>query len=237
MKLKGKTALVTGGALRIGRAICEALAAKGCHVVIHCNQSERQAGLLAHKLRRTGVRAMSVSADFRQPENCEKLIEQAITLTGRLDILINNSAVYVKKPLLSVSSVEIKQICNVNFLAPMLLIKAFAGKTRQGHVINLLDREIALNRPGALPYMLTKRMLADLTKLAALELAPKISINAVAPGAVLPPTGMREKAGFIPLRRKPSVKDLVQTVIFLLESDAITGQIIFPDGGQHLLGL
>ncbi|MFC1461706.1 SDR family NAD(P)-dependent oxidoreductase [Verrucomicrobiota bacterium] len=239
MDLKGKTALVTGGGVRIGRVVSEALAARGCHVAIHCNRSGKQASSLAARLRRLGVRAFTVKGDFRTSDDCRRVVDQSLQAAGRLDILINNAAVFRKQRLLSASEADIRHEFEINLLAPLWLIRAFASRARKGRVLNLLDRRITSNAPGMLPYLLSKKGLADLTKLAALELAPSITVNGVAPGPVLGPAaraGVREKAGRLPLGRKPTVKDLVQAVMFLLECDSITGQVLFVDSGQHLLG-
>jgi pteridine reductase len=239
VKLKGKTALVTGGAVRIGRAICRALAVSGCNAVIHYNKSSRPAGLLAAQLRGLGVRAFTVQGDLATAEGCERVMERSVREAGRVDILINNAAVFHKSRLVSASEAGIRRELEINLLGPLWLIRAFAACARKGSVLNLLDRRIASNEPGMLPYMLSKKALADLTRLAAVELAPSISVNAVAPGPVLPPSGLspvREKKGSLPLGRRPTIGDIVRTVIFLLECDSVTGQIVFVDGGQHLLG-
>lgn len=239
MNLEGKTALVTGGAARIGRAICEELAGNGCHVVIHCNRSIKQAGILAVRLRRKGVHAFTVSGDLQVPDDCCRIVKQSFQLAGRLDILINNAAVFHKQSLLSATDVDIRNELDINLMAPLRLIRAFASKVQKGKVINLLDHRIASNDPGILPYLLSKKALASLTKMAAVELAPSITVNGVAPGPVLAPFAQRtahEKAGTLPLQRKPTVKDLVKAVIFLLECDSVTGQILFVDSGRHLLG-
>lgn len=239
MDLRGKTALVTGGAVRIGRAVSEALAARGCHIAIHCNRSVPQARALAARLRRLGVRAFTVKGDFQTPEGCLRVVDQTLRSAGRLDILINNAGVFRKQSLLSASEADIRHEFEINLLAPLWLIRAFASCARKGKVLNLLDCRITSNDPGMLPYLLSKKGLADLTKLAALELAPSITVNGVAPGPVLGPAAraaVREKAGRLPLGRKPAVKDLVRAVIFLLECDSITGQVLFVDSGQHLLG-
>ena len=239
MKLESKTVLITGGAVRLGRAITVALAERGCNVVIHCHRSRRQAGMLASRLRNTGVRAFTVSGDLQAPDDCNRIIDQSFRQAGRLDILINNAAVFHKQSLFSASFADIQAELDVNLIAPFLLIRAFASHARKGSVINLLDRRITSNKPGELTYVLSKKALASLTKMAAIELAPYIRVNAVAPGPVLTSpahAGTRDKAGFIPLQRKPAVKDLVTAIIFLLECDSVTGQILFVDGGQHLLG-
>ncbi|MBU4199516.1 MAG: SDR family NAD(P)-dependent oxidoreductase [Verrucomicrobia bacterium] len=239
MNLENKTVLVTGGAIRVGRAICEALAREGCRVVIHCNRSVREARSLAARLRRGGTPAWVVTGDFRTAEACERVMARAFQAAGTMDILINNAAVFHKQTLMTASDADLCAEWEVNLAAPLRLIRAFARRVRRGKIINILDRRIASCRPDAVPYTLSKRMLAELTLLAALELAPAITVNGVAPGAVLAADrkgSVREKAGRFLLQQRPAVADVAHAIVFLLQCDSITGQIVYVDSGQHLLG-
>lgn len=236
MTLKGKVALVTGGAVRIGAAICRALAAEGAKVVVHCRRSKAEAMVLARE-----IHGFVVPSDLNSEPACEQLVEQAVRKAGRLHILVNNAAVFHKDSLRTVSGQKLLDEFWPNLFAPILLMRAFAAQTRRGKVINLLDRRITNLDTSRLPYVLAKKALAEATRLAALELAPGITVNAVAPGAVLPPPGkgmnyLRDKAGPVPLKRQVTPEEIAEAVIFLLRSDAVTGQIVFVDGGQNLLG-
>lgn len=231
--------MVTGGAVRIGRAICEALAREGCRVVIHCHRSAREAGVLAGRLRRGGATAWVVKGDIRLPGACERIMARAFRTAGTVDILVNNAAMFHKQTLMAATNADLQAEWAVNLAAPLRFIQAFARRARRGKIINLLDRRIASCQPDAVPYTLSKKALAELTRLAAMELAPAITVNGVAPGAVLAAGrkgNAREKAGRFLLGRRPAVKDVVRAVLFLLQSDSITGQIVFVDGGQHLMG-
>ena len=138
-----------------------------------------------------------------------------------------------------VTAEAIRAEWEVNLLAPLLLMQAFARQVKRGRIINLLDCRIASHQSDAVAYSLAKKSLADLTQMAALALAPGITVNGVAPGPVLTAdiTGAtRERAGPLPLKIRPTVRDVVKAVLFLLEADTITGQIIFVDSGRHLLG-
>lgn len=249
VELCGKQALVTGGAVRIGRAICEALAAEGCNVVVHHNRSEDEARELVERLVATGVAAASVQGGLGSEDAAEAVFTNAWSLAGGLDILVNSAAVFHRDGLLATNEETLLRELSVNAFAPIYLTRAFArgllasrgGEDAGivGKVVNLLDRRITGNETGCLPYLLSKKMLAEFTRNAALELAPVVTVNAVAPGAILPPPGegdarLRELAGSIPLGDAGNPMDVAQAVVYLLRSDVITGQTIFVDGGQHL---
>jgi len=236
MDLNGKRALVTGGAVRIGRAITEALQAAGAEVVVQYHNSKEAAEALS---------PFTIRANLESMEECTRLIEEA----GKLDILINNASIFTKDSLADSAPDRVRREFNVNLFAPMELTRAFAAKSEQppsmgfgvprGAVVNLLDRRIRCNDTTCVPYSIAKKGLEELTKLAALEYAPDIRINAVAPGPVLPPPGSsaesaRELAGNIPLEELPTMDNIAEAILFLLQADSITGQIIYVDGGQHL---
>ena len=246
MDLIGKRVLVTGGAVRIGRAICEALSAAGCVVAVHYRTSEKEANALVEHLRQGGGDAVAIANGLDDESHCAQLIKDAGEAIGPLDILVNNAAVFHKDALVDTSEAKLRHEVETNAFVPILLTRAFAAQSvsepsdgLKGKVINLLDQRIAGLETGALPYLLSKKMLADFTKLAALELAPKFTVNAVAPGPVLPPPGkgpeyLYDQAGSMPLDVKLSPEDVAKAVVYLLESDAVTGQTLFVDGGQHL---
>jgi pteridine reductase len=244
MKLSECNALVTGGAVRIGRAICEALAARGCGVAIHCDRSAAEAETLRAQLRAAGGSAWVVQGHLQSEQDCESLMDRAWTLSGGLSILVNNASVFHRDALAAAGEKELREELQINALVPILLTRAFArrvgsGGTLRGKVVNLLDRRVARPEAGCIPYLLAKKMLADFTQAAALELAPAIAVNGVAPGAILPPpdagSGVPVPAGPSPLRRQCTSAEVAEAVVFLLENDAVTGQILYVDGGQHLL--
>jgi len=240
VELKGQTALVTGGAVRIGRAICEALAAAGVDVVVHYHQSAMEAEALCADLARCGVKAWTLAADLNSGAACHDLVQRAGAAAGRLDILINNAAVFHKDSLLATTEEKLLAEFWPNLFAPLLLMRVFAGRSAGGKIVNLLDQRIAGHDVDCVPYVLAKKALAELTQLAARELAPRFTVNGVAPGAVLPPPGqgadyLHDHAGPVPLQKQITPADVAAAVLALLQSDAITGQILFVDGGQHLL--
>ena len=238
MNLKNKSVLITGAAVRIGRGLAEALAGRGCRLALHCNHSLAEAEALAGQLRSNGCRAIVIKCDLLKPRAGEILIKRAFQALGRLDILVNNAAVFSKESLVTSTEKQIRETLELNLMAPIMMTRAFAKIIGKGKIINILDRRIVGVEPGLAAYLLSKKALADFTKIAALELSPHITVNGIAPGPVLAPTktSAREKAGKIPLGKRPTIADVAEAVIFLLQNDSITGEIIFVDGGQHLLG-
>ncbi len=239
MKLKGKVALVTGGAVRIGRAICEALAESGAHVCVHYRRSESEAESLRELLERHQGRVYLLQADLTSEEACDRLVQEAWDVAGSIDILVNNASLFKKVSLEESTAEAIGEEFWPNLYAPLHLMRAFAKRFQQGKIVNLLDRRITSPDPSCVPYWLSKKALAELTQLAALEWAPGIAVNGVAPGAVLPPPDkgedyLKEHAGYVPLERQITPREVAEAVLFLLRSDALTGQIVYVDGGQHL---
>lgn len=220
--------MVTGGAVRIGRAITAALQSAGAEVVVHYRNSKAEAEALS---------PFTVYADLQSVEDCSRLVEKA----GRLDILVNNASIFTKQPLADATPESVRREFNINLFAPMELTRSFAAQAERGAIVNLLDRRIRCNDVSCVPYSISKKGLEALTQLSAVEYAPNIRVNAVAPGPVLPPPGSsagsaRELAGNVPLRDLPAPNDIAEAVLFLLQAESITGQVVYVDGGQHLLG-
>ena len=258
MDLAGKRALVTGGAVRIGRAIVEALQAEGAEVIVHFQRSDprklwkketeispREATRMRGSDQRERQKAAgtlspkTIQADLADPAQCETLLQRAAEQFGKIDILINNAAVFYQTRLADATHELTLKELQINLLAPLALTRGFAQQTGTGKIINLLDRRVTGHDTTCVPYMLSKKGLEELTRLSALELAPGITVNAVAPGAVLPPPGKEndtawEPAGTIPLDKHPTPADIAEAVLYLLKADSITGQTLFIDGGQNL---
>lgn len=238
--ISGRRALVTGGALRIGRAICLALARAGADVVVHYRSSRKDAELLAREVRDLGVEASLISADFARDGACERCIAEAGELAGTIDVLVNSASVFHKDSLRSLSSEKLRSEMQVNLEAPLLLTKAFAEQTVAGDVVNLLDTRVAGDDNTCVPYLLSKKALESATRLAAIEYAPGIKVNAIAPGDVLPPN--RHTSDYVteyalpsPLATKPTPENIADALVFLVAMETVTGQTLYIDSGAHLL--
>jgi NAD(P)-dependent dehydrogenase (short-subunit alcohol dehydrogenase family) len=244
--LEGRIALVTGAATRIGAAIATALSGAGAGVIVHASRSTKAAEALAAQLRLGGRPAWTVAGDLAAPGGCERVFAEVLAGPGHVDVLVNNAAVFERVPLLSADAEAHERTWRVNALAPALLIRQLAAhvaarppsnRRPPAAVVNLLDQRISRPAAGCLPYYLSKCSLAALTRAAALELAPRVRVNAVAPGAVLapePPTA-REPAGPVPLGARPTPEQVAEAVVWLACAQSVTGQILYVDGGQHLL--
>ena len=241
MNLAGKTALITGGAVRLGRAITVALAERGVHPVIHYRSSAGAAHALQAELGAAGAAASVVGGDLVSQEACEQVIGSARREAGSIDVLVNNAAVFRKESLAEATEQSVMAEFWPNLFAPLFLMRAFAEAEGRGDVINMLDRRVTSNDTGCVSYLLSKKALYELTKVAALELAPSVRVNGVAPGVLLPPPGegeayVKAHGGFVPLEYRCRPEDIAAAVVYLLEADCHTGQVLFVDGGKHLLG-
>ncbi len=241
MSLRGQTALVTGAGQRIGEAIALALAGEQVNVVIHYRHSRSSAERLRDVLVGRGVRAFSIQADFDKPDGADLLIQRAQAEAGPIQILVNSASEFQPEELDAMTYPSLLRSLTVNAWSPFALTRAFAHQTNAGKVVNFIDAQIAGKDLTHASYILSKHLLATLTAMTALQYAPGITVNAVAPGLILPPEGKDEGylealAKALPLKRHGGLLDITRAVCFLLESDFITGQVIYVDGGRHLIG-
>jgi len=235
-------AVVTGAARRVGREIALAMAARGLAVVVHHGTSTVEANVLVNRIRSLGGTAVSVSADLRDPRAAAMAVFEAAAELGEVTTLINSAAVFQNRALPWIDVYHCNVHVSVNLLAPIFLAQQFIrqlGEGQRGHIINILDWRA--QRPGAdlLVYTATKAALSSVTKSLALQLAPLIQVNGLAPGAILPPedrTNWHEQRAItsIPLKRTGSPKALVDAINFLLDSNFITGEILNVTGGEEL---
>lgn len=236
MKLEGKKVLITGGAIRLGRAISMAFANAGAQIIIHYNNSRREAAALLSELagKKSGHQIIKCNLEK------QNLINKMFSSLGTVDILVNNASVYHRQSLSSEDIDEAKTQFQVNFWAPLTLMREFYRKNIAGGcIINILDQSIAKIGKDDGAYVFSKKSLAEATLAAALQWAPKIRVNAIAPGAVIPPRGMeksmmKKQLASMPMEKAPSPEDIANACIYLVEQDALTGQILYLDGGAHI---
>jgi NAD(P)-dependent dehydrogenase (short-subunit alcohol dehydrogenase family) len=243
VKLNGKKAIVTGGAVRLGRAIVLALADAGVDVAIHYGSSAAAAAETCTAAKAAGVNAITIQADLTDPTaSAEQIVSQAADELGSIDILINSAAIFEPGGLQEVTPDQWQRTLAINLQSPTFLSKAFAAQLsadRRGHILNIVDWRATRTDPEHLVYTLSKSGLVSLTRNLAVELAPAIQVNAIAPGAVLPPPGedesyLQQVASQIPLDRSGSPVDITDALLYLLRSDFITGEVLHVAGGQQI---
>ncbi len=250
MDLKGRVALVTGGARRLGRGIALALARAGSDVVIHYRGSREEAEQTAGDISALGVEAHLAQADLGLPAEIERLFIDLRDRIGRLDILVNSAAGFESCPFEELSAALWDRVMALNLRAPFLCSQQAARWMKEsvlrgrgaGLIVNLGDLSGVNPWLGYAAHGVSKAALIHLTKVAARELAPEVRVNAVIPGAILPPPGVDpdssewQKMGErVPARRTGDPADVGETVVFLATNDFITGETIVVDGGEHLL--
>ena len=241
MDLTGRIGLVTGGAVRIGRAITLALAGEGMRVIVHYNSSSDEADALVEEIRAAGGEAAAVGADLSRGGEVERLAREAAQAFGGVDVLVNNASVFPPERLEETDEALWDHTLAVNLKAPFLLTRHLAAtlRERRGQVVNLCD--LAGVQPWAAyaAHGVSKAGLVHLTRVAARSLAPEVRVNGIAPGAVLPPESMtddelRAIARSTPLQRLGSPDDVVAALLYLLRADFVTGEVMVVDGGRML---
>lgn len=245
MNPANKVALITGGK-RIGAVVATALATAGADIALVYNRSREEADETSAAVRALGRRALAVQADVTNEQACANAVAQIMRELGRLDILINMASLYVAKPFADLSAADWDRQLAVDLRASFLFSHAAAPAMKKaggGRIINFADWIVASARPrypGYLPYYVAKAGVKALTEGLALELAAdQILVNAIAPGPILAPPNMSEaeSAAVVkstPLGRWGGEAEIAKAVMFLVESDFVTGETIRVDGGRHV---
>jgi NAD(P)-dependent dehydrogenase (short-subunit alcohol dehydrogenase family) len=236
-----RTALITGGGRRIGRAIALALSRAGYAVVLHANRSRAQAEQLAAEIASAGARASVVLADLADHGAVRKLVPAASAF-GPLTLLVNSAAEFEPDEIEGLDRTRFEQTFAVNLAAPLFLAQAFAAQAPAGadaSIINIVDQRVLKPTPKFFSYALSKSALHAATATLAQGLAPELRVNAVAPGPTLPSPRQTDKefaaqAVSLPLQHGPSPEDIAAAVLYLASAASVTGVTIAVDGGQHL---
>lgn len=234
-----RVALVTGGARRLGRAMVEMLAAEGFYVAIHCHHSVEEAHAL---LANIGGKGCVVSADLTQEAELLPLMTAVQQKLGPIGVLINNASVFERDEFGEVSRMSWDRHMEPNVRAPFVLSQAMAEglpQQAEGVILHLLDQRVWNLTQHFVSYTVSRSALWSLTRSMALGFAPRIRVNAIGPGPVLPAVGQSDEhfermCRATPLRRGATVEEITQTARFLIAMPSVTGQMIALDGGQHL---
>ena len=232
--------LITGAGVRIGRQIARAFARAGARVVVHYNRSGTEARALLRDLNAISPGHELVRADLLREEQLRGLIPSVLEGGKALNCLVNNASVYRRCPLAKVEVERLRQDYEINFVAPFLLMRDFARYCEEGCIVNILDQRVATVDPSASTYGFAKKSLRDATEAAAVQWAPRIRVNAVAPGIVLPPPGadpakLLPLLANVPMGQTSSPEEIAAACVFLASAETVTGQVIYVDGGMHLV--
>jgi len=238
---KGRVALVTGGARRVGRALALALADGGARIAIHHHESPADAASLIDQLSARGIEAVAFQYDLREADAPDRLVADVVDHFGTLDILVNSAAVMVRSPLEDITFDQWDDTFALNLRAPFFCARAAerAMGERGGVIVNLADLAGIEAWPAYAAHGISKAGVIHMTRVLARILAPRVRVNAIAPGAVLLPeswsaddTAHLERT--TPLHRLGSPNDVAQAMLYLIEADYVTGDLIVVDGGRHI---
>lgn len=243
MDLHGKVALVTGGAVRVGKAIALALADGGADIAFSYNTSVEAAAETAAEIRAKGRRAFYAKADAGQVSEAQALVEAAAANLGRLDVLVNSASLWRRTPFATLDEATWDRVYSVMVKGTAFTSHAAAPYLTahgDGAIVNIIDLSAYLPFPNFMAHSAGKAGVLNLTYSLAAELAPAVRVNAIAPGPVMPQPGLTEEelratARRTLLRRWGSPEDVAGAVRFLAEASYITGAVIHVDGGEHLM--
>lgn len=243
MNLNGKTALVTGGAHRLGRAFALGLARAGADVLIDYHSSEADARRTVAEIRALGRRAEAVRADVASEADVGRLLATLRDSFGRLDVLVNSASLFHAAPVEQTTTADWNRSIAVNLTGPFILSREAAPMLRAdggGLIVNIADLSAFQPWPSYVAHAVSKAGLVQLTRVLARALAPHVRVNCVAPGTVLPPEGYTEtesdpKGARRVLAREGSPDDAVRALLYFVESDFVTGEVAVVDGGRMLL--
>lgn len=239
MSISPKTAIVTGAAKRIGESIALYLARADFHVIVHYHHSQKDAENLALLIRTEGGSASVYQCDLADEKAVTWMIPNLHKDYPNLSVLINNASIFEPSGFLTSTNESLNRHFDINFKTPYILTREFAKVCAKGQVINLLDTDVIRARTEHFTYLLSKKALAELTLMAALELGPNIRVNGICPGMILPPAGrdenfLHKRAQGIPAKTHGNPAEIVKALNFLLNSEFVTGEMINVDGGEHL---
>lgn len=241
MELEGRVALVTGGARRVGRAIALALAGRRMRLAVHYHESTADAGAVVRAAEAAGAEAWAVRADLRQPGAPQALVDAVVAHFGTLDVLVNSAAVMRRTPLADATVAQWDETFALNLRAPFFCARAAAAvmAARGGAIVNIADLAGLESWPAYIPHGISKAGVIHMTRALARALAPAVRVNAIAPGTVALPADWTDAdaarlVSTTPLRRLGDPADVARAVLYLLDADYVTGDVMLVDGGRSV---
>lgn len=241
IELENKRALVTGGAVRVGGAIARALGAAGMHVAVHYRSSSEEAERTCAEIEALGGRAVPLSADLSDRDQARRLVDEAVGHLGGLDLLVPSAASFERVRYDRVDDAAWDRSLGLNLASQFALAHRATAALRasRGSIVFITCSSATTPFKNHLPYVVSKGALRQLMRVLALELAPEVRVNAVAPGTVLPPEEMTPEAverlaQHVPLRATGTPEDIARAVVYLAQSSFVTGHEIVVDGGRSV---
>lgn len=242
MELRGRVALVTGGAHRLGKATALALGQAGVRVVVHYNRSATQAQTTLNELHALGTEAFAIAGNLAIVAEAEHVVDRAVEQWGRLDLLVNNAGIWGATPIGTVTEERWDELINTNLRSMFFISQRAAPSLRaaRGAIVNIADVGVLRPWRNYTPYLVSKGGVVTLTEALARDLAPEVRVNAIAPGPVLLPDNWTNEQAertirTIPLHRLGSAEDIAQAVLYLAQAEYVTGVVLPVDGGQRLV--
>ncbi len=233
-----RSALITGGARRLGRAICLKLAEMGFNIALHYHSALPEE--LLEEIRALGVSSEPIRCDLTDTASASGLVHLASEALPSLELLVNSASIFERASITDTADVLLDYHMELNLLAPFRLSRDFARVCKRGQIINMIDANALKSGSAYAAYQISKKGLFGLTEVSAREFAPHIRVNAIAPGLILPPLGEgdeymeRSAQNRVPLKRRGHAEDITRAIEFLILNEFVTGQILFIDGGEHL---
>ena len=229
------TAIVTGGAVRMGKAMAIRLAQRGFNIALHHNASSVDGAL--EEILALGVKCKTYQKDFSDLSQAKGFVREISEDFSDLELLINSSANFILENLEATTDKTLQDTVNINLLAPYILMRDYKKQVNRGMIVNILDQRILKNIPSFAAYSVAKAGLAHLTQLGAVEWGKTVRVNGIAPGLILPPPGGPEdycqrEAPKIPTQTHGSLVDITRGLDYLLDSPFVNGEILFIDGGE-----
>ncbi len=234
-----KTALVTGGGIRLGRAIALHLAEQGFDIALHYNSSKEPAQKTSEEIEKLGRKCGLFQLDFSQNQDYHQFITTIEEQMSPLTLVVNSASLYSQTTIAETATQVFDSTFSTNFKAPFFITQAFAAVCKKGEIINIVDNKTGFNQFVYSIYLLSKKALEEFTRMSALEYAPEVRINGISPGVVLP-ASVRSKKYIdwriqgIPVGIQGNVANILQAVDYLLKNNFVTGQTLVVDGGESL---
>ena len=233
------TAIITGGAVRLGKSFALHLANKGYNIALHFSKMRPAVKSVLDQLNSMDIKSKYYNCDFSNIENAEKLIDKVSQDFSDVTLLINSAANFIQENIETTNSKNLLETFHINLFSPFILMREYKKMFNKGMIVNILDERILRNIPTFAAYSVSKVGLAHLTRIASIEWGTTIRVNGIAPGLILPPVGqddnyLKRESKHVPTGKHGSPENLIKGLDYLLENTFVNGEILFIDGGESI---